>query len=267
MIYANFINDDIFNKYDKYYYNITCLNWYIMKRDSIPSTCEQCQSKEEGIFCNLEHPELKDVSQHKVTNTYKKGQTLFVQGNHPYGLYCISQGNIKLTKVGPDGKESIVRIVTAGDILGHRSLFTDDNYSATATAMEDTIVCFIDKKFILKFMQENPSVSLNIINKLSRDMGIAEKKMTSLHQKNVRERLAELLLSLKTTHGTKDKDGRTKLELKLTREEMATMIGTANETLIRFMTEFKDAGLIEQDGKTIYITNEKELVEWANINY
>ncbi len=239
-----------------------------MKRDhQIPTTCEHCTSKAEGVFCNLDHPELKEVSQHKVTNTYKKGQTLFVQGNHPYGIYCISEGNIKLTKVGPDGKESIVRIVTGGDILGHRSLFTDDNYSATATAMEDSVVCFIDKKFILKFIQENPSVSLNIINKLSRDMGIAEKKMTSLHQKNVRERLAELLLSLKATHGEKDPSGRIRIDLKLTREEMATMIGTANETLIRFMSEFKDAGLIEQEGKTIYITNENELMEWANINY
>ncbi len=238
-----------------------------MKRETLPHSCEHCHSKDDGVFCHLEHPELKDVSQHKVTNMYKKGQTLFVQGNHPYGLYCISEGNIKLTKVGPDRKESIVRIVTAGDILGHRSLFTDDNYSATATAMEDSVVCFLDKKFILKFIQENPSVSLNIINKLSRDMGIAEKKMTSLHQKNVRERLAELLLSLKASHGIKEADGRTKIELKLTREEMATMIGTANETLIRFMSEFKDAGLIEQEGKVIYILNESELVEWANLNY
>lgn len=97
-------------------------------------------------------------------------------------------------------------------------------------------------------------------------MGSAENKLTSLHQKNVRERLAELLLSLKTTHGVKE-NGRWKIDLKLTREEMATMIGTANETLIRFMTEFKDAGIIEQEGKVIYIVNEEELLNWANIHY
>jgi CRP-like cAMP-binding protein len=236
-----------------------------MKKETSAS-CEHCPSKSEGIFCDLNFDELQNVSDHKVTNIYKKGQTLFVQGNHPYGLYCISHGNIKLTKVGPDGKESIVRIVSGGDILGHRSLFTEDNYSATATAMEDTEVCFIDKKFILQVIKNEPSVALSIINKLSRDMGIAEKKLTSLHQKNVRERLAELLVSLKATHGIKDGD-RYKIELKLTREEMATMIGTANETLIRFMTEFKEAGIIEQDGKVIYIKDEEELLNWANINY
>ena len=236
-----------------------------MKKE-LPVDCEHCPSKGEGIFCELKMPELQNVSQHKVTNTYKKGQTLFVQGNHPYGLFCISKGNIKLTKVGPDGKESIVRIVTSGDILGHRSLFSEDNYAATATAMEDTEVCFIDKKFIIGVINNNPSVAMNIINKLSRDMGIAESKLTSLHQKNVRERLAELLLSLKLTHGTKE-GKRVKIDMKLTREEMATMIGTANETLIRFMTEFKEAGIIEQEGKVIFITDEEELLNWANINY
>lgn len=236
-----------------------------MKKHS-DTSCENCVSKNEGIFCDLHIPEMDEISQYKINNTYKKGQTLFVQGNHPFGIYCISSGNIKLTKTGLDGKETIVRIAQGGDILGHRSLFTEDNYSATATAMEDTHVCFIDKKFILKIIEKNPSVALNIINKLSRDMGTAEKKISSLHQKNVRERLAELILSLKVTHGVLE-EGHWKIDLKLTREEMATMIGTANETLIRFMTEFKDAGIIEQIGKTIYIKNEEELLNWANLNY
>jgi CRP-like cAMP-binding protein len=230
------------------------------------ASCENCVSKKEGIFCELGIPELESISHHKTHNTFKKGQTLFVQGNHPFGLYCISKGNIKLTKTNADGKETIVRIAYGGDILGHRSLFTDDNYSATATAMEDTDVCFIDKKYILKIIENNPTVALNVINKLSRDMGFAESKLSSLHQKNVRERLAELLLSLKASHGVKI-NGKWKIDLKLTREEMATMIGTANETLIRFMTEFKEAGIIEQEGKTIFIKDEEELLNWANLNY
>lgn len=230
------------------------------------NSCINCGSLSKGVFCSLGKEELQDVSEHKVTNTYKKGQTLFVQGNHPFGIYCISSGNIKVTKVGADGKESIVRIATAGDVLGHRSLFTDQYYSATATALEDTKVCFLDKKFIMKVIQEKPSVSMNIIEKLSTDMGAAENKLSSLHQKNVRERLAELLLLLKESHGVEE-NGRTRINLKLTREEMATMIGTANETLIRFISEFKEAGLIEQEGKTIYISNEEDLMDWANLAY
>jgi CRP-like cAMP-binding protein len=239
----------------------------ISKHSKVNTPCESCPSRDKGVFCGLSAPELSDISQHKVTNVYKKGQTLFIQGNHPFGIYCVSAGNIKVTKVGPDGKESIVRIVTAGDVIGHRSLFTEDYYTATATAMDDAKVCFLDKKFILKVINEKPTVSMEIISKLSRDMGAAEAKVSSFHQKNVRERLAELLLILKESHGEATDDGRTRINLKLTREEMATMIGTANETLIRFISEFKDAGLIEQEGKSLIINKEEELVDWANLAY
>jgi CRP-like cAMP-binding protein len=237
-----------------------------MNKKTEASHCETCPSRGKGIFCELEGLALKDVSDHKVTNNYKKGQTLFVQGNPPFGMYCISKGNIKVTQVGEDGKESIVRIATAGDVLGHRSIFTDQYYNATATAIEDSHVCFIDKKYILKLVQSQPSVACNIIAKLGRDLGAAEHRISSFYQKNVRERLAELLLLLKESHGVAEND-RVKLDIKLTREEMASIIGTASETLIRFMSELKEEGFIEQEGKTIYITDEKGLIEFANISY
>lgn len=237
------------------------------KKLDLPFKCQDCPSQGEGIFCELESASIDDVSEHKVVNGYKKGQTLFVQGNPPYGMYCVSKGNIKITQVGEDGKESIVRIATAGDVLGHRSIFTDQFYHATATAMEDANVCFIDKKYILKLVQKEPSVACNLISKLGRDLGAAEHRISSFYQKNVRERLAELLLLLKESHGVKEADGRIRLNIKLTREEMASIIGTASETLIRFMSEIKQEGYIEQDGKTIYITDEEGLLDFANIAY
>ncbi|MFT6631402.1 MAG: CRP-like cAMP-binding protein [Bacteriovoracaceae bacterium] len=228
--------------------------------------CETCPSKGQGIFCELEKATLQDVSDQKVTNSYKKGQTLFVQGNPPYGMYCISSGNIKVTQVGADGKESIVRVASAGDVLGHRSIFTDQFYNATATAIEDCSVCFIDKKYILKLVEQQPTVACNLIAKLGRDLGAAEKRVSSFYQKNVRERLAELLLLLKQSHGV-EQEGRTLINIKLTREEMASIIGTASETLIRFMSELKAEGFIEQEGKNIYIKDEEGLIEFANIMY
>jgi CRP-like cAMP-binding protein len=237
------------------------------KKNDLPFHCDDCPSKGQGIFCALEKAALDDVSDHKVVNNYKKGQTLFVQGNPPYGMYCVSRGNIKITQVGEDGKESIVRIATEGDVIGHRSIFTDQYYHATATALEDSNVCFIDKKYIIKLVQEEPTVACNIIAKLGRDLGAAEHRISSFYQKNVRERLAELLLLLKESHGVKEIDGRIRLNIKLTREEMASIIGTASETLIRFMSELKDENFIEQDGKTIYILNEKGLLDFANVAY
>jgi len=228
--------------------------------------CENCISKAKGIFCHLEHEELSEVNNHKVVNIYKKGQVIFHQGNPPFGLYCIATGKIKVTKVGNDGKESIVRLATGGDVLGHRSLFSSENYSASATALEDTTICFLDKKFIIKAIQDQPSIALNIIQKMSREMGMAEAKSAAMFQKNVRERLAELLLSLGKTYGVKEAQG-LKINIKLTREEIASMIGTASETVIRTISEFKDEGIIKQDGKIIYLLDEEALLDVANISF
>lgn len=228
--------------------------------------CETCPSQGKGIFCELEHMELQDVTDHKVNNSYKKGQVLFVEGNPTFGIYCVSSGNIKITQISPDGKESIIRIASAGDVIGHRSLFTKKHYQATATALEEAHVCFIDKDYILKLITDKPSVSFNLISRLSRDLGAAEHRLSSFYQKNVRERLAELLLLLKESHGEETEQG-TFINIKLTRDEMASIIGTAPETLIRFMSEIKSLGYIHQEGKKIFITDEKALLEFAGIEY
>jgi CRP-like cAMP-binding protein len=229
-------------------------------------SCENCGSKDKGIFCQLDHEALGQVSAHKVMNNYKKGQTIFYQGNPPFGLYCINNGKIKVSRLGNDGKETIVRIAGAGDVLGHRSLFSNENYEATATALDDVAICFLDKKFIHEAIKEEPSVALNLIQKLSKEMGAAEARNASMFQKSVRERLAELLMSLKTTFGIKEGNSY-RLDIKLTREEMASMIGTTNETVIRIFSDFKEEGFIRQEGKIIFIEDEEALLDVANFQY
>ena len=128
-----------------------------MKNTKVP--CENCDSKENSIFCELSNEVLTDVTKHKIMNSYKKGQTLFHEGNPPFGLFCINDGKIKLTKMSAEGKDSIVRIVAAGDVLGHRSLFSEGPYRATATALEDCKVCFLDKKYISELIEQKPQVA------------------------------------------------------------------------------------------------------------
>lgn len=227
-------------------------------------SCENCSSRGKGIFCELEHFALKEVSDCKVMNIYKKGHTIFHQGNPPFGLYCVNSGKIKISKMGNDGKEAIIRIAHEGDVLGHRSLFSNESYNATATIIEDAAICFIDKKFIYKAIQNQPTIAIQLIQKLSKEMGAAESMTASMSQKNVRERLAELFLMLKQTYGIKE-NGRIRLDIKLTREEIASMIGTASETVIRFISEFKDEGILEQEGKVIFIKDEDKLLDFANI--
>lgn len=237
-----------------------------MSKVPLPKKCQDCPSRMEGIFCDLDDEKLNDIGAHKVTNLYKKGQTLFVEGNPPYGLYCISSGNVKVSKVGPSGKENIVRLAGPGDVLGHRSIFTDQYYSATATALEDTRVCFLDKKYIIEKVENEPSVSKNIMFRLGRDLGASETKIASLSQKSVFERTAELLLLLASSHQEVVSEGK-KITLKLTREEMASYLGTSSETLIRCLSELKSEDVIGQEGKNIIIKDEEKLLEFANLSY
>ncbi len=228
--------------------------------------CEACPSRGEGIFCELERQSLDDVSRHKITNVFKKGQTLFVEGSPPYGLYCISKGNIKITKTGENGKDAIVRVAKDGDILGHRSLFTNQAFGATATALEDTSVCFLDKKYIMDLVKGEPTVAANLIQKLGRDLGASESKVASFSQKNVLERTCELLLLLNESHGVNLENDERALDIILTREELSSMVGTATETIIRIFSDLKKEGIVRQDGKKIILVDIQKLMAFANLD-
>jgi len=226
--------------------------------------CIACSSRLLGVLCNLEQPALEECNQHKTTNEYKKGQVIFYEGNQAYGLYCIFTGRVKLFKTGVDGKQQIVRIAGPGDLLGYRSLFSDEPYSATAEALENATICCVDRNAFFPVLAKNPELALNIISKLCRELRQAEELATSIAQRSVRERMAELLLMLKEAYGKPTKKG-VLIDLKLSREELAEMIGITQETAIRLLSEFKGDGVIEVRDRDITIVDSKALLETARL--
>lgn len=237
-----------------------------MPRNGWNTECSGCAARPSGVFCHLESLALDKLSHEKVSNSYKKGQVLFYQGNPPFGLYCINEGKVKITKTGSEGKETIVRIATTGDLLGHRSLFSDSPYTASAMVIEDAKICFINKKTIHDLIKSEPVLSLEIINRLSQDMGKAENMIASMAQRSIRERFAELLLVLRNSYGAQSSNG-TRLDIRLTRDEMASIIGTTPESLIRLVTEFKNDGIIAQEGKLLFLKNEEKLNAYAHLEH
>ena len=226
--------------------------------------CDACSSRLLGVLCNLESEGIGECNEHKTTNYYKKGQVIFYEGNQAYGLYCVFSGRVKLYKTGVDGRQQIVRITGPGDLLGYRSLFADEPYSATAEALEDATICCIDKNAFFPLLNKNPDLSLSVIKKLSMELRHAEELATSIAQRSVRERMAELLLMLKGAYGKPGKKGIT-IDLQLSREELAEMIGITQETAIRLLSEFKKDGIIEVQERNITILNPKALLETARI--
>ncbi len=226
--------------------------------------CQTCGSRLLGILCSLDERGVKDCDQHKTTNQYHKGQVIFYEGNEAFGLYCVFSGRVKLYKTGVDGRQQIVRISGPGDLLGYRSLFAQEPYHATAEALEDSTVCCIDKNAFFPLLSNNPSLAVSVIKKLAKELRSAEELATSIAQRSVRERMAELLLILKETYGRPAKKG-IRIDLHLSREEMGEMIGITQETAIRLLSEFKKDGLIEVRERDITILKPDALLETARI--
>lgn len=226
--------------------------------------CSNCASRAIGFFCDLPKAEQDMCNLHKTTNTYKAGQVLFYEGNAAFGLYCVYSGRIKLYKTGAEGRLQIVRLAGAGDLLGYRSLLADEPYAGTAEAMEDSVVCFIDRRAFLGIVRNNPDLSMRMIKKLAEELRQAEDRMTAIAQKPVKERLVELLLLLYHTYGKPSPKG-DQLGIELSREEMAEMIGTTQETVIRLLSDLKAQKLIHLDGRKITFPALAPLYEIANI--
>lgn len=230
-----------------------------MRRQIPQLDCVQCESREFGIFCELTEIASRELNQKKITNQYKKGQIIFYEGNQPFGLYCLYSGTVKLYKTGTDGRPQILRIASAGGVIGYRSLLANEIYHATAEVIEEADICFIDKNIFFSILEKNPQLASRLIQKLSQELRQAEELATSLAQCSARERMAELLLSLKKNYGRTTNHG-TEIKLELSREEMAGMIGVTPETAIRLLSEFKQDGFIQiQDRKITILRGEKLL--------
>lgn len=231
------------------------------KTESIP-TCSLCNISGQ-FFCGLSPEEKEVLSEKKGENFYKKGQVIFYEGNHSVGLFCVYNGKVKLSKLGKDGKEQIVRFSKTGDIMGYRSLLSSEPYQATATAMEDSHVCIITKDNFLKVTGENPKLSLKLIQLLSQDLKTAEQHLIDVAQKTVRERISESLLLLKATFGLKE-DNKT-INISMSRSEIADMAGTTTESAIRTLAQLSEDKIIELDGKNIAILNHNKLLQASNM--
>lgn len=227
--------------------------------------CETCESRNTSVFNGLCGAGLSSLNSSKVCNTYKKGQVIFYEGNMPMGLYCVNHGKIKIYKTGRGGKEQIVRLAKDSDVLGYRSLIGNEPYTATAEALDDSTICFIDKKVFDKLLQENSQMPENFMNLLCQELRDAENFLQSMAQKTVRERLAEVIIILRKKYGTHaDEAGR--LNVELSREDLANLVGTATETVIRLLSEFKDEKVVTLDGRSLTILNQPKLVAIAKVD-
>ena len=198
----------------------------------------------------------------KQTLNFHKGETIFEDGDTAKGVFFIKKGTAKLSKQGVYGKEQILRFIKEGDLIGYRSLLCGENLQAKAEAMTDVEATFLPAQTFLHLLEVDPKLSFVMLQKIAFALGESSNTVTFLAQKTVRERLAEILLLLEQKLGT-DPEGFIKISL--TREEIANLIGTATESAIRLISEFKQDKLIEVEGRNIQILNHEKLIRLGHV--
>ncbi|MEQ8907818.1 MAG: Crp/Fnr family transcriptional regulator [Vicingaceae bacterium] len=224
--------------------------------------CATCGSKHKSVFCSLNSVQLTDIDSDKSCDFYKKGDTIFREGSNSRGIFCVNKGKIKLSRMGPSGKEQIVRFATSGDIIGYNSMLSKRPLSATAKALDDSAVCFIPARNFFEMLRKEPNFSLKILELTAKNWENASRLITDMAQKTTKQRLAEMLLWLKETFGL-DEDNC--IDVKLSREEIANMVGTATEAVIRLLGELKKDKLIALEGKRIKLLDIHGLVVLADL--
>jgi CRP-like cAMP-binding protein len=218
--------------------------------------CENCIIRQMNSFKALKKEELKRMADHKETRLIKKGEVIFREGERLGGVFCVRGGISKLSKMSDNGRDQIVKIATKGEVLGHRSVISSEATNLSATALEDMEVCFIPKSHIEEPLLNNPVFTNAVLKHMAQELKYADDVIVNMAHKSVRQRLAEVLMYLEDNFGT-DSDGF--LYLQLSRADIADVVGTATELLIRTLTKFKNEGLISTTGKRIKLEDKKAL--------
>lgn len=206
---------------------------------------------------------LQEISKKEDADTRfcKKKELIYSEGNYPKGIYLLLKGKIKAYRTNDQGKEFITDLYKEGDFFGYSALLEDGKYSDSATAFEDSTVCLIPKEEFFSLVYKNADVSKKFINLMSNNLKDKEDKLIKLAYNSVRKRVAEALASL-SNHYKKEDDSN--FTIQISREDLANLAGTATETTIRTLSDFKEEKLISIDKGYISILNHHGLANMRN---
>lgn len=218
--------------------------------------CKGCSASYNSVFKTLTPDQNDYLSNKKECETHKKGEILYTEGSRINGVFCIYNGILKIYKTGSDGKEQIVAFAKSGDITGYRSVLSNEPACTTAQVIDEANICFIPSNVILELIRLNGDFSIALLQLTCRELNQANSFIKDIAQKTVRERLAEALLMLDSTFGTNSEGY---LNIVLTREDLSNIVGTATESVIRLLSDFKGDGIISMNGKRIKLENRKFL--------
>ncbi|MEQ1799015.1 MAG: Crp/Fnr family transcriptional regulator [Lacibacter sp.] len=223
-----------------------------MKKTKNSCDLESCS------FCKLCLKEwLPAIDLNRQTLQVSKGETFIQEGEKVTGVYFVYEGAVKVHKQWGE-KELIVRFAKKGDIVGHRGLGNDVYYPVSATAIEPSVVCFIEIDFFISSLKVNQDFLFQLMMFFAEELKVSERKMRNMAHMPVKGRVALALLTLHEKFGVKQ-DG--EIDLTLTKQDLASYTGATYETVFRILNELAEEKLVKLSGKAIAILNKKKLTE------
>lgn len=204
---------------------------------------------------------VETFTEGRNTNVYKKKQTIYSEGNHPNRLYYVIKGKVKAYRTNDDGKELVTELFMPGDFMGYVALLEESAYKDTTVALEETELAIIPTEDFEELINKNVQVARKFIQLLAKNISEKESQLLGLAYNSLRKKVAEALLLLETKYHTNKEE---EFLIDISRENLATIAGTATESFIRTLSDFRSEKLIEMKGGSIKILNEAKLRHLLN---
>jgi CRP-like cAMP-binding protein len=219
--------------------------------------------KSESVLKDLPASDLILLNAHKLEQKYKKGEIIFREGAFPDGIFYIKAGKIKKYKLDKDGKEQIIYVANTGELLGYHAILSEDRYPDSAGALEESKIAFIPREDFLETLNQSKVLSRRLLKTLSHEFAVLANSLTMFAQKSVKERLALQLIVIREKYKVNFHAGMP-VEINMSRDDLASLVGTARENVVRVLSEFKDAGIVETKGRKIIVHDVNKLIAIAN---
>jgi len=219
--------------------------------------------KSESILVDLPSQDFDLLMTHSNEKLYKKNEILFREGTYAAGIFFIVEGKVKKYKVDEEGNEQIIYLAHKGQLIGYHGILSGDHYLDSVGVLEDSRIVFISKDDFLRTLERSPIFSSRLLKTLSHEYTVLTNSLTVLAHKTVRERLALQLVVIREKYKMAGTEGMP-IELNISREDLANLVGTVRENIVRILSEFKEDNILETKGRKIIIKDVSKLVQIAN---
>jgi CRP-like cAMP-binding protein len=216
-----------------------------------------------SVLTDLPAAELERLMAHSSEQLFSKGEIIFREGSLPSGIFYMLTGMAKKYKVDKEGREQIIYVANSGELIGYHAVLADERYPDNAAALEESLVGFIPKEDFLEVLDLSKTLSNRLLKTLSHEFTVFANSVVLFAQRSVRERFAMQLILMREKYKHGIVTGR-EVEINLSREDLASLVGTARENIVRIIKDFKEEQILETRGRKIVIKDVEALLKAAN---